>query len=120
MLGRLSILMLGIFLTLSNNAQAEPFRLPVLLACDTDTNKIIDMVQSQYGEIPFASAEGSLQTLGPQGGWLKGNVIQTINPNSGSASFSIILWDPETGAGCLVLAGRDFKPALGGASPTKN
>jgi hypothetical protein len=103
MLGRLSAVLLGIFLAVPINAQAEQFVMPIGLRCDTDANNIIDMVQTKYGEIPFASSQTLVQVV-PQGGWLPGVTMQFINPSSGS--FSLIMMDENTGAGCLVIAGQ--------------
>ena len=110
MLGRLSMLMLGIFLTVPFNAQAEQFMMPIGLRCDTDVNNIIDMVQSKYGEIPFASSETLVQVV-PQGKWLAGVTLQFINPTSGS--YSMIMMDEATGAGCMVLAGQKMTSVNG-------
>lgn len=109
MLGRLTALLLGSCLAVTNSAQAQqqPVQVPVSLACDRDVQNILGLVQSKYGEIPFAQAKGILQ-LAQNGQWINGNVIQTINPDT--MSFSIIIMDPASGMGCMVIAGRDFVP----------
>ncbi len=109
MLGRLAALLLGSILAVTNSAQAEkqPVLMPVALACDMDVQNILGLVQSKYGEIPFATAKGILQ-LAQNGQWINGDVIQTINPES--LSYSLIIMDPSTGMGCMVIAGRDFTP----------
>ena len=103
MLRRIPTALLGIFLTVPFNAQAEQFVMPIGLRCDTDVNNIIDMVQTKYGELPFATSESLVQVV-PQGSWLPGITMQFINPSSGS--FSLIMMDEDTGAGCLVIAGQ--------------
>ena len=110
MLRRIPAALLGIFLTVPFNAQAEPFVMPIGLRCDTDVNNIIDMVQTKYGEIPFASSETLVQVI-PQGTWLPGITMQFINPTSGS--FSMIMMDEKTGAGCMVLSGQKMTSVNG-------
>ena len=109
MLGRLSTLLLGSILAVTNSVQAEPqpVQAQVTLACDMDVANILGLVQTKYGEIPFATATGIMQ-LTQNGQWISGNVVQTINPQS--KSFSMILMDPATGMGCMIIAGRDFLP----------
>lgn len=109
MLGRLSALLLGSILAVTNNAHAEPqpVQMPIALACDMDVQNILSLVQTKYGEIPFAQATGILQ-LAQNGQWINGNVVQTINPST--KSFSLIIMDPSSGMGCMIIAGRDFQP----------
>ena len=103
MLKTLTAVFLGISLLVPLNVKAEQFVMPIGLRCDTDVGNIIDMVQTKYGEIPFATSEALVQVV-PQGGWLPGVTMQFINPSSGS--FSLIMMDEATGAGCLVIAGQ--------------
>ena len=103
MLGILSAGLLGIFLAVPSVSKAEQFVMPIGLRCDTDVNNIIDMVQTKYGELPFATSESLVQVV-PQGQWLPGRTLQFINPSNGS--FSLVMMDEATGAGCLVIAGQ--------------
>jgi hypothetical protein len=107
MLGRLSALLLGSILAVTNSVQAaqQPVQVEVTLACDMDVSNILELVQTKYGEVPFATATGLMQ-LTNGGRWISGNIVQTINPQSNS--FSLIMMDPETGMGCMIIAGRDF------------
>ena len=103
---KLSTVVLGLFLTLTP-AHAEPMIMGSMLHCDSESGKIISMVQEKYGEIPLATAQGIIQQI--NGRWVQADVVTTINPTS--MSFSVIIIDPATGLECLLLAGQNFRPA---------
>lgn len=107
MLGRLSALLLGLFLTISNNVNAEPMVMPVLLICDSESGEIINMTQEEYGEIPFFQGQGVFQTQNGQ--WNTAIILSTVNPDT--RTYSIIMVDPISGAECILLVGSQFAPA---------
>lgn len=92
----------------ADETNAEPRMMGLALRCDSEPGKIVEMVQGEYGELPFATGEGIVQNV--TGIWQSGIVIQTVNPEE--RSFSIIISDPISGTECLLLAGKKFAPAL--------
>lgn len=109
MLGRLSTLLLGSILAVTNNAQAEPMAMPIVLSCDTEPGKIVHMVQEKYGEFPFFVGEGIFMMM--NGKWNKAQVLSTANPTSGT--FSIMIVEPTTGTECMLIVGSNLAPAGG-------
>ena len=107
MLGRLSTLLLGSTLAITTSVKAEQKLFPVLLPCNTEPSSILNLVQDKYEELPFATAQGLVQSQ--DGEWFNGLVIQTVNPET--RTFSVIWIDPQSGAECMVTTGKDFTPA---------
>lgn len=108
MLGKLLIVSLGIFLMLPNysSAQSESMYLPIVLACETQSGTLIDEAQTEWGEMPFFQAQGVIRDL--NGEWYDTTVISTVNPVT--QTYSIIILD-SSGAECLLMVGRGFRPA---------
>lgn len=107
MLGRLSALLLGSILAITNNVNANPMVMPIILQCESEGGKMLSMVQEQYGEIPFFTAKGLFQ--GPDGKWNESILISTVNPSNNN--FSLVMVDPVSGAECLLMAGSELRPA---------
>jgi hypothetical protein len=107
MLVRLTALLLGSFLAVTNNAIAEPMVMPIVLQCDTQPGKMISMVQEQYEEQPFFTGQGIF--MGGDSRWNDALILSTANPRSGT--FSIIMIDPQSGAECMLMVGNKLAPA---------
>jgi hypothetical protein len=90
----------------STLAQAERKRLVVVLECDSDSNRILSMVQGDpYWEQPFSVGRGVLQ-VAPSGTAPMDTVI-TVNPQT--LTYTIIALF-EDGHACLIVPGSDFAP----------
>ena len=110
MLARVLAPLLVFFLATAsaNDTKAEPMLMGTMLQCDNEPGKIISMVQEKYGEIPFSTAQGVIQSI--NGSWMQAEVVTTINPSS--MSYSVIIIEPGSGTECLLLAGSNFAPAF--------
>jgi len=93
-------------------ATAEPLMMGIALQCESEPGKIFAMVQDKYGEIPFSTGEVIMQNI--TGAWQQGRMYTFINPES--KSFTMIVVDPISEVECLLVAGKNFAPAVPGPS----
>lgn len=97
-----------IFGLASSLALSEPVPFATVQQCELEEQGILfDLVQSQYGEIPFLEGKTLVQTI--QGTWLEAEFYMLMNPET--RSFSVILVDPNSGTECLWLAGQNAAPS---------
>ena len=99
-----------LFGLVSTVAQAEVLPLATVQRCETEPNKMFEMVQEEYGEIPFLQGTTLVQAF-PSLEWLNGDFYMTMNPDT--RTFSIIVVDPQTGMECLWLGGQNAQPITG-------
>ena len=105
----LAVLLVFVLATaVADQTKAEPMIMGTMLQCDTEPGKIIGMVQDKYGEVPFSTAQGIIQSI--NGSWMQAEVVTTINPSA--MTYSVIIIEPSSGTECLLLAGTNFAPAF--------
>lgn len=94
----------------TSQAQAEPKQFASIQQCNDEPGWIFNMVQQQYGEIPFLNGTAVIQAW-PTSQWLTGEFYMTVNPDT--MTFSIIMRDPASGLECLWLAGEATPAGVG-------
>lgn len=107
MLARVLAPLLGLFLMIvATPIKADPKVMGLQLQCESTPGLMFEMVQEKYGEMPFSSGRGIIQSISGQ--WLEAEIYMFINPTKGS--YSVIAVDPGSGLQCMLLAGQQFKP----------
>lgn len=97
-------------LAVFSTAQADEMSLPTVAQCDTDPKNILKVVEEQYDEVPFVEGDGGIISVNGQ--YMVTQFYMYLNPES--KSFSIVIIDPITGAGCLYFAGNNLIPSVTG------
>lgn len=88
-----------------SNPTPTPTPLVTMHGCDTQGNRLFELVQNKYGERPLGSSISTIRLLNGQ--WVKVDTFWLMNPERGT--YSIIALFPN-GYGCLILNGNNFTP----------
>ena len=76
------------------------------LPCEADAKKMFNVVQQQYGELPFASGQTLAQSA-QNGQYFQAEMFMLVNPTTKTYSIIGVFAD---GTACMFVNGRMFTP----------